>query len=66
VDALSQFDTRYAMVERRNVASARHEEIDRYPSNGFLALEETLSARRKDAVGSREAMPKSTIHHQQP
>jgi NitT/TauT family transport system substrate-binding protein len=35
--------------------------IDRYPSNGFLALEETLRARRKDAVGLARAYAKGTI-----
>ena len=61
VDALSQFDTQYAMVENAGVRLRLLDtkEIDRYPSNGFLALEETLSARRKDAVGLAEAMPKA-------
>jgi NitT/TauT family transport system substrate-binding protein len=35
--------------------------IDRYPSNGFLALEDTLHTRRKDAVGLARAFAKGTL-----
>jgi len=63
VDALSQFDTQYVMVENAGVKLRMLDtkEIDRYPSNGFLALEETLSARRKDAVGLARGYAKGTI-----
>jgi NitT/TauT family transport system substrate-binding protein len=63
VDALSQFDTQYAMVENAGIKLRLLDtkEIDRYPSNGFLALEETLSARRKDAVGLARGYAKGTI-----
>jgi NitT/TauT family transport system substrate-binding protein len=63
VDALSQFDTQYAMVENAGVKLRLLDtkEIDRYPSNGFLALEETLSARKKDALGLARGYAKGTI-----
>src|SRR5438477_1431907 len=63
VDALSQFDTQYAMVENAGVKLRLLDtkEIDRYPSNGFLALDETLSARKKDAVGLARGYAKGTI-----
>jgi NitT/TauT family transport system substrate-binding protein len=48
VDALSQFDTQYAMVENAGVKLRLLDTraIDRFPSNGFLALEDTLRTRR--------------------
>ena len=63
VDALSQFDTQYAMVENAGVKLRMLDTtpIDRYPSNGFLALEDTLRTRRKDAVGLARAYAKGTI-----
>ena len=44
VDALCQFDTQYALVENAGVKLRLLEakEIDRFPGNGFLALDETL------------------------
>lgn len=52
VDALSQFDTQYAMVENAGIPLRRLDttEIAKFPSNGFIALEETLATRRKDAI----------------
>ena len=52
VDALSQFDTQYAMVENAGVKLRLLEnpEISKFPSNGFVALEETLATKRKEAV----------------
>ena len=63
VDALSQFDTQYAMVENAGIKLRLLDtkEIDRYPSNGFLALEETLSARRRDAIGLARGYARGTI-----
>jgi NitT/TauT family transport system substrate-binding protein len=63
VDALSQFDTQYAMVENAGVKLRLLDtkEIDHYPSNGFLALEEVIKARRKDAVGLARGYAKGTI-----
>lgn len=52
IDALSQFDTQYAMVENAGIKLRLLDtaEIAKFPSNGFVALEETLTTRRKDAV----------------
>ncbi|HRD74886.1 MAG TPA: ABC transporter substrate-binding protein [Hyphomicrobiaceae bacterium] len=52
VDVLSQFDTQYALVENAGFKLRRlsHPSIDKFPSNAFLALEETIAAKRKQAV----------------
>jgi NitT/TauT family transport system substrate-binding protein len=52
VDALSQFDTQYAMVENAGIKLRMLDTaaIAQFPSNGFVALEETLATRRKDAI----------------
>jgi len=52
VDALSQFDTQYAMVENAGIKLRMLErpEIAKFPSNGIIALDETLKTRRKEAV----------------
>jgi NitT/TauT family transport system substrate-binding protein len=52
IDALSQFDTQYALTENAG-AKLRyldHPEIKRFPSNGFVALEETLEEKPQQAV----------------
>jgi len=63
VDALSQFDTQYAMVENAGIKLRLldAEEIDHYPSNGLLALEETLRTRRKEAVVLARGYAKGTV-----
>lgn len=63
VDALSQFDTQYAMVENAGVKLRLLDtrDIDRYPSNGFLALEESLRTKRKEAVAVARGYAKGTI-----
>lgn len=63
VDALSQFDTQYAMVENAGVKLRLLDtkEIDRYPSNGFVALEETLKSRQKEAVALGRGYAKGTL-----
>jgi NitT/TauT family transport system substrate-binding protein len=63
VDALSQFDTQYAMVENAGVKLRVLDTrtIDRFPSNGFLALEETLRTRRKEAVALARSYAKGTV-----
>lgn len=52
VDALSQFDTQYALVENAGVKLRLfdHPELSRFPSNGFIALGDTLKTKRKQAV----------------
>jgi NitT/TauT family transport system substrate-binding protein len=63
VDALSQFDTQYAMIENAGVKLRLLDtkDIDRYPSNGFQALEETLKTRRKEAVALARGYAMGTI-----
>ena len=63
VEALSQFDTQYAMVENAGVKLRMLDtkSIDHFPSNGFLGLEETLKSRRKDAVALARGYAKGTI-----
>jgi NitT/TauT family transport system substrate-binding protein len=63
VDALSQFDTQYAMVENAGVKLRLLDTraIDRFPSNGFLALEDTLRTRRKEAVALARSYAKGTV-----
>ena len=63
VDALSQFDTQYALVENAGVKLRMLEskEIERFPGNGFLALEETLRVRRAEAVALARGYAKGTI-----
>jgi len=63
VDALSQFDTQYALVENAGVKLRMldNSAIERFPSNGFLALEETLSSRRREAIGLARGYAKGTM-----
>ncbi|HEY3067509.1 MAG TPA: ABC transporter substrate-binding protein [Methylomirabilota bacterium] len=63
VDALSQFDTQYAMVENAGVKLRLLDtkEIDRFPSNGFLALDETLKNKRQEAIGVARGYAKGTV-----
>jgi NitT/TauT family transport system substrate-binding protein len=63
VDALSQFDTQYAMT---NNAGAKlrlldHPEIKKFPSNGFVALEDYLKNNRKQAVALARGYAKGTV-----
>jgi NitT/TauT family transport system substrate-binding protein len=54
VDALSQFDTQYALTENAGAKLRSLEEanknISHYPANGFVALEDTLAKKRDQAV----------------
>jgi NitT/TauT family transport system substrate-binding protein len=52
IDALSQFDTQYAMVENAGVKLRQLPvgEMAPFPGNGFFALEKTLTDRREDAI----------------
>jgi NitT/TauT family transport system substrate-binding protein len=63
VDALSQFDTQYALVENAGVKMRllNNDAIARFPSNGFVALEETLQTRRQEAVAVAQGYAKGTI-----
>jgi NitT/TauT family transport system substrate-binding protein len=63
VAALSQYDTQYAMVENAGVKLRvlDTKDIDRFPSNGLLALEETLKARPKEAAAVARGYARGTI-----
>ena len=63
VDALSQFDTQYALVENAgvHVRYLDRRDIERFPGNGFLASEETLRTRQKELIGLARAYAKGTI-----
>jgi len=63
VDALSQFDTQYALVE---IAGVKLRLLDtaaiaRHPANGFIALEETIKNQRKELVGLGRAYAKGEV-----
>lgn len=63
VDALSQFDTQYALASN---AGARlrlldHPEIRKFPSNGFVALEDYLKTNRADAVALARGYAMGTV-----
>jgi NitT/TauT family transport system substrate-binding protein len=63
VDALSMFDTQFALVENAGIRLRLLDtrEIDRYPSNGFLALEESLKTRRREAIGLARGYARGTV-----
>ncbi|KAB2848673.1 MAG: ABC transporter substrate-binding protein [Hyphomicrobiaceae bacterium] len=63
IDALSQFDTQYALTENAGLKLRRldHPEIRKFPSNGFMALNETLESRRKEAIGLGRAYAMGTV-----
>ena len=63
VDALSLYDTQYALIENVGVPLRRIEAkmIDRFPSNGFIGLDETLGKRRGEAVALAQGYAKGTI-----
>ncbi|HEY0990808.1 MAG TPA: ABC transporter substrate-binding protein [Kofleriaceae bacterium] len=63
VDALSQFDTQYALTMNAG-AKLRfldHPEIKKFPSNGFVALEDYLKSNRKDAVALARGYAMGTV-----
>jgi NitT/TauT family transport system substrate-binding protein len=63
VDALSQFDTQYALTSNAG-AKLRfldHPEIRKFPSNGFVALEDYLKTNRADAVALAKGYAMGTV-----
>lgn len=63
VEALSQFDTQYALAMNAG-AKLRfldHPEIKKFPSNGFVALEDYLKNNRKDAVALARGYAMGTV-----
>jgi NitT/TauT family transport system substrate-binding protein len=63
VDALSQFDTQYALVENAGVKLRLLDSraTDGFPGNGLLALEETLQTQRSQAVALAKGYAKGTV-----
>jgi len=63
VDALSQYDTQYALVENAGVKLRLlpSPEIEQFPANGFVALEETLRNKRKQSVALAQGYAKGTL-----
>jgi NitT/TauT family transport system substrate-binding protein len=63
VDALSQFDTQYALVENAGIKLRRlvHPSIDNFPGHGFVALEETLTKNRKEAIAIAKGYAMGTL-----
>jgi NitT/TauT family transport system substrate-binding protein len=63
VDALSQFDTQYALAENAGAKLRMLEDrtIAKFPSNGFVALDETLRANRAQAVALGQGYAKGTL-----
>jgi NitT/TauT family transport system substrate-binding protein len=63
VDALSQFDTQYALTENAGVKLRllEHPEIAKFPSNGFVALEQTLKDNRAEAIALAQGYAKGSL-----
>lgn len=65
VQALSQFDTQYALTEnagtKLRLLDKDNEAIARFPANGFIALEETLARDRAQAVALGQGYAKGTV-----
>lgn len=63
VDALSQFDTQYALTSNAGtkLRLLDHPEIKKFPSNGFVALEDYLKNNHKQAVALARGYAKGTV-----
>ena len=63
VDALSMYDTQYAIIANTGVELRRLDTgpIASYPSNGFLALEPTLQKNRDQAVAIAKGYARGTV-----
>jgi NitT/TauT family transport system substrate-binding protein len=65
VDALSQFDTQYALTENAGAKlrplADDNKSIANFPSNGFVTLEETLQNKRAEAVAFAQGYAKGTV-----
>jgi NitT/TauT family transport system substrate-binding protein len=63
VQALSQFDTQYALTENAGVKLRMLDtkSIATFPSNGIIALDETLQKQRAEAVALAQGYAKGTI-----
>jgi NitT/TauT family transport system substrate-binding protein len=63
VDALSQFDTQYALTENAGVKLRLLDtrDIVNFPSNGLIALEERLANNRAEAVALAQGYAKGSV-----
>src|SRR3989440_4230337 len=63
VDALSQFDTQYALTENAGAKLRMLDtsEIAKFPSNGLIALEERLANNRAEAVALAKGYAMGTV-----
>src|SRR5919199_788300 len=63
VDALSQFDTQYALVENAGVKlrQIRAPEFDAFPSNGFAATDAWLARNERAAIALGRSYAKGTM-----
>lgn len=63
VDLLSLYDVQYALIDNAGVPVRRlpADAIDRFPSNGFIALDETLRTHRAEAVALAQGYAMGTI-----
>ena len=65
IDALSQFDTQYALTEnagaRLRPLADDNKSIASFPSNGFVTLEETLQNKRAEAIALAQGYAKGTV-----
>jgi len=63
IDAASQFDTQFTLIENAGIALRRlpTPSIDRFPSNGLIALEDRLKSHRAEAVALARGYAKGTI-----
>src|SRR6185312_16362010 len=63
VDALSQFDTQYALTENAGAKLRLLDTTDiaKFPSNGLIALEERLANNRAEAVALAQGYAKGTV-----
>lgn len=63
IEALSQYDTQYALVDNAGVKLRMLDtrDIDRYPSNGFMALEETIKSKRREMVAVAKGYAMGTV-----
>ncbi len=64
VKVLSQYDTYYTLIERAGVKLKRLDDpaIERFPSNSWVALDETIEKRRADLVGFSRAYAMGTAY----
>lgn len=64
VDALSQYDMQYAFLGNAGVPMRilSTPETERFPGNGFVALDETLKSRRKEAIALARGYAMGTIY----